>query len=142
MSSDTKNDVDFTNNQLEEEKGDNTPYKEEAISRNYSDDLISSNDKLWAAIGYPIPLFSVLALVMEDKKYDPFIRYHAVQSIVFNIFMWAVIVLLGIITLGIGSMCAPVLWLVTLWPAYDAYRGNLTELPVISAFINGRGWVS
>lgn len=142
MSSDTENDFDFTNNRFEEQEVDGTHFEEESISRNYPDDLISSNDKLWAAIGYPIPLFSVLALVMEDKKDDPFIRYHAVQSIVFNIFMWAVIVLLGIITLGIGSMCAPVLWLVTLWPAYDAYRGNLTELPVISAFINGRGWVS
>lgn len=142
MSSDTENDVDFTNTQLEEQEVDEKHFKEESISGNYPDELISSNDKLWAAIGYPIPLFSVLALVMEDKKDDPFIRYHAVQSIVFNIFMWAVIVLLGIITLGIGSMCAPVLWLVTLWPAYDAYRGNLTELPVISDFINGRGWVS
>jgi uncharacterized membrane protein len=142
MSSDNENDFDFTNNQLEEQEVDGKRFKEESISSNYPDELISSNDKLWAAIGYPIPLFSVLALVMEDKKDDPFIRYHAVQSIVFNIVMWAVIVLLGIITLGIGSMCAPVLWLITLWPAYDAYRGNLTELPVISAFINGRGWLS
>jgi hypothetical protein len=33
------------------------------------------------------------------------------------------------------------LWLVTLWPAYDSYQGNLTELPLIADFMKKQGWV-
>jgi len=101
----------------------------------------TSNDRLWAAFGYPIPLFAVVAMIMEDKKYIPFIRYHAIQAIVFGIVIWSAILIFGIVTLGFGSMCAPVVWLVSLWPAYDAYRGNYTEIPIITNFIRNRGWI-
>lgn len=101
----------------------------------------TSNDRLWAALGYPIPLFALVAIMLEDKKYIPFVRYHAIQALIFGIVLWSAILIFGILTLGIGSMCAPVIWLISLWPAYDAYRGNYTEIPVISNFIKNRGWV-
>jgi hypothetical protein len=30
--------------------------------------------------------------------------------------------------------------LVTLWPAYDSFQGNYTEIPVITNFLKGQGW--
>ena len=102
---------------------------------------ISSDDKLWAALGYPIPLISIIALLMEDKKDRPFIKFHAVQSIAFNVAIWAIILVLSVVTLGIGAVCAPVLWLVTLWPAFDSYGGKYTEIPVVTDFIKNQGWV-
>ena len=101
----------------------------------------TSDDKLWSALGYPIPIIALIAILMEDKKARPFIKYHAVQALVFNIVIWILIFVISVITLGIGSICAPVLWLVTLWPAYDSYRSNYTEIPVISNFIKNQGWV-
>ena len=98
---------------------------------------ITSDDKLWAALGYPIPLIAIIALLMEDKKERPFIRFHAIQSLAFNIVLWVVIVLLSIPTIG----CVSILWLITLWPAYDSYKGNYTEIPVITNFIKKQGWV-
>jgi uncharacterized membrane protein len=101
---------------------------------------VSSDDKLWAALGYPIPIISIIVLLMEEKKNIPFLRFHAVQSIALNIAIWVLIILLITVTLGLAGICAPVLWLVTLWPAYDSFKGNYTEIPVITNFIKGQGW--
>lgn len=101
---------------------------------------ITNDDKIWAAIGYPIPIIALIALLMEEKKARPFIKFHAVQSIAFNIVLWILIVVVSTVTLGFGAFCAPLLWLVTLWPAIDSYRGNYTEVPVITNFIRNQGW--
>lgn len=102
---------------------------------------VTSDDKLWAALGYPISIIAIIVLFMEEKKSRPFIKYHAVQSIVLNIAISAVAILLAVVTLGIGGICAPLLWFVTLWPAYESYNGGYTEIPVISNFIRNQGWV-
>ena len=102
---------------------------------------VTSDDKLWSALGYPIPLIAIIVLLMEEKKNRPFIKYHAVQSIAFNIALWILIFVISAVTLGFGAICAPLLWLITLWPAYDSYQGNYTELPVISNLIKNQGWV-
>ena len=101
---------------------------------------VSSDDKLWAALGYPIPLISLIVLLMEEKKNIPFLRFHAVQSIALNIAIWVLIVILVFVTFGLGSIRAPLVWLVTLWPAYDSFQGNYTEIPVITNFIKNQGW--
>ena len=102
---------------------------------------ITNDDKLWAALGYPIPLLPIIVLLMEEKKDRPFLKFHAVQSLVFNVALWIIIFVLSAVTLGIGALCAPVLWLVTLWPAYEAYQAKYLELPVITNFIKNQGWV-
>lgn len=102
---------------------------------------VTSDDKLWAAIGYPIPIVPIIVLLMEEKKNRPFIRYHAVQSLLLNVALWAVYLVITVVTFGIASLCAPLVWLVTLWPAYEAYNGKLTELPVISKLMKNQGWV-
>ena len=102
---------------------------------------VTSDDKLWSALGYPIPLILIIVLLKKEKKNRPFIKYHAVQSIAFNIALWILIFVISAVTLGFGAICAPLLWLITLWPAYDSYQGNYTELPVISNLIKNQGWV-
>jgi uncharacterized membrane protein len=102
---------------------------------------ITSDDKLWAALGYPIPIIAIIVLLMEEKKNRPFIKFHAVQSLAFNVVLWVLIILVGAITLGFGAICAPFLWLVSFWPAYEAYQGKYLELPVITNFIKNQHWV-
>lgn len=99
---------------------------------------VTSDDKLWSALGYPIPLIAIIVLLMEDKKSRPFIKFHAVQSII----LWVVLtVLMFVLTITVvGAICAPFLWFVCLWPAYDSYKGNLTEIPVITKFMKNQGW--
>ena len=100
---------------------------------------VTSDDKLWAALGYPIPLIALIVLFMEDKKARPFIKYHAVQSLA----LWVVYVVVSII-LGItviGGICVPFLWLVFLWWAYQSYQGQMFEIPVVTNFLKGQGWI-
>jgi len=99
---------------------------------------VTSDDKLWSALGYVIPLIAIIVLLMEEKKARAFIKFHAVQSII----LWVVLtVLMVVLTVTVvGALCAPFLWLVSLWPAYDSYKGNYTEIPVITKFMKNQGW--
>ncbi len=100
---------------------------------------VTSDDRLWAALGYPVALVALLALLMEEKKERPFIRYHAVQALALNVVLLVAMMLLTA-TL-VGALCAPLFWLVTFWPAYEAYNGRYTEIPVITDFIRKQNWV-
>ena len=101
---------------------------------------ITSDDKLWSAIGYPIPIMPIIVLLSEGKKDNPFLKYHAVQSLIFNVVIWALITVISIVTLGIGAICAPLLWLAVLWPAYGAWQGQYSEIPVVTNFMKGQNW--
>lgn len=102
---------------------------------------ITDNDKLMAALSYPIPIVAIVILVSETNKMRPFQKFHAVQALAFWVALTAVGIVLSIVTLGIGSLCFPVIWLVSLWPAYQAYQGQYMEMPVITDFIRNQGWV-
>jgi uncharacterized membrane protein len=102
----------------------------------------TSDDKLWAALSYVFaPLIGIIVLLMEDKKARPFIKFHAVQSIAVSIAFWIVVVIFTTVTLGFGGLCAPLLWLVFLYWAYKAYQGETFDIPVVTNFIKGQGWV-
>jgi uncharacterized membrane protein len=109
------------------------------MSEQFDSADITSDDKLWAALGYPIALIAIILLFMEDKKDRPFIRYHAIQSIALNIALLIPIIIL--VFTFVGACLSPLLWFVTFWPAYDSYQGNHTEIPVITNFLKKQGWV-
>ena len=102
---------------------------------------VTSDDKLWAALGYPIVIVAIIVLLMEDKKNRPFIKFHAVQSIAANVVFFVVATILATVTLGFGGLCAPLLWLVFFYWAYQAYQGQMFDIPVITNFIKGQNWV-
>lgn len=106
-----------------------------------TDSEITSDDKLWAALGYPITIIALIMLFVEGKKDRPFIKFHAVQSLALAVALFVISVVISVVTLGIGSVCVTVIWLVTLWPAIEAYNGKYLELPVIGPFIKKQGWV-
>jgi uncharacterized membrane protein len=101
---------------------------------------ITQDDKLWAALGYPIVPVAIIMLFLEEKKVRPFIKYHAIHGIAINILVWIVITILGITV--VGAICAPVIWLATLYPAYQAFTGVYWEIPYLTKFLKGQGWVS
>lgn len=103
---------------------------------------ITENDKLMAALSYPIPiLLSIFILISDTNKARPFQKFHAVQSLAFWVVLTVIAIVLSIVTLGIGALCFPILWLISLWPAYKAYKGEYMVLPVITDFIRKQGWV-
>jgi uncharacterized membrane protein len=113
---------------------------------------ITSDDKLWAALGYPIFIIALIMLFVEEKKNRPFIKFHAVQALALNVGVIIVEIILGIlsaalaaVTFGIGGVIgciAPLVWLLLIWPAILAYQGKYFEIPVITKFIRDQHWVS
>ncbi len=101
----------------------------------------TSDDKLWAALGYPIPIIAIIVLFMEDKKNRPFIKYHAIQSIALWIVYAVLGTLLSIVTFGFGAICVGIIWLAFLYLAYLAYQGQLFQVPVVTNFLKNQGWV-
>ena len=93
---------------------------------------ITSDDKLWAALGYAIPIIAIVVLFMEDKKNRPYIKFNAVQSLVASV----VLTILSTVTCGFGS----ILFLILFWWAYQAYMGQDVRIPMISDFIRNQGW--
>jgi uncharacterized membrane protein len=95
---------------------------------------ITSDDKLWAALSYIFsPIVPIILLLIEDKKNRPFIRYHAVQSLVLGILL----IVIMVFTFG----CGGIIWLVMLYWAYKAYQGTMIEVPVLTNFIKDQKWV-
>jgi uncharacterized membrane protein len=100
---------------------------------------ITSDDRLWAALSWiPIsplwPIFSIVVLLLEDKKDRVFIRYNAILSLVLGL----VLIPLSIVTCG----CAALIYFVFFYWAYLAYQGETVEIPWVSNFIRNQGWVS
>ena len=102
---------------------------------------ITSDDKLWAALGYPIFIIALIMLFVEGKKDRPFIKFHAVQSLALNLVAWVVTIILSVVTLGIGAICAPIVFLLLIWPAVLAYQGKYFEVPVVTKFLRDQHWV-
>jgi uncharacterized membrane protein len=107
-----------------------------------TDSSITSDDKLWAALGYPIFVIALIMLFVEGKKDRPFIKFHAVQSLALNVVAWVVTIILSVITLGIGAVCAPIVFLLLIWPAVLAFQGKYFEVPVVTKFLRDQHWVA
>jgi len=100
---------------------------------------ITSDDRLWAALSWiPIsplwPIFSIVVLLLEDKKDRAFIRYNAILSLVLGL----VLIPLSIVTCG----CAAVIYFVFFYWAYLAYQGETVEILWVSDFIRNQGWAA
>jgi uncharacterized membrane protein len=102
---------------------------------------VTDNDKLLAALSYPVPIVALVILLSETNKARPFQKYHAVQALAFWVVLTVVGIVLSIVTFGVFTLCLPVLWLVSLWPAYESYQGKYMQMPVITDFIRKQGWV-
>jgi uncharacterized membrane protein len=100
------------------------------------DESISSDDKLWALLGYILsPLVPIILLLMEDKKSRPFIKYHAVQALALG----AVEVVL--IFLAVGFCISPLLFIYAVYCGIKAYQGEYVKIPVITDLVRNQGWV-
>ncbi len=100
---------------------------------------IDSNDKLWAALSYPIGIIALVILLVESMKERPFQKYHAVQALAVNIILVILSIVLG---WTVVLTCVPVLlWFVTLYWAYKAYQGEYFEIPGLTPFLKGQGWL-
>jgi hypothetical protein len=96
---------------------------------------LTSDDRLWALLGWLFWPVAVVMLLMDDKKTRPFIKYNAVLSLAFAVPLYV----LGTITVGclfiLGGIYAIVLGI-------QSYQGKWVTVPFLSDFIKKQGWVA
>lgn len=88
----------------------------------------TSDDKLWGLVAHAsvfvLPWFGAIIMFLLFKDKAPFVRYHAIQSLVFQI----AATIIGGVTCGFGF----ILFLLPLWGAYKAYQGEWEGYPLIA----------
>jgi uncharacterized membrane protein len=97
---------------------------------------INDQDRLMAAISYPLGIVAIIILLVEDMKKRPFQKYHAVQALAVNI-----VVLILAILLSWTCIIPFLLWIPLLYWAYKAYQGEYFEIPALTNFLRGQGWL-
>jgi uncharacterized membrane protein len=113
---------------------------------------ITSDDKLWAALGYPIGIIALIMLFIEGKKDRPFIKFHAVQALALTVALIVIEIVVNILDavlshlhLGICGLVGcflPILWLLLFWPGILAYQGKYFNIPLLTNFLRGQHWIA
>lgn len=112
----------------------------------------SSNDRLLAALGYPIWIVALIAVFMEGPKDRPFTRYHAIQALGFNVAAIVFYVVVGVFSICVTQVAwilGCITWmlffvpfLAALYFAYLAYsKAEYFEIPVITDLMQQQGWL-
>ena len=100
---------------------------------------ITPNDRLMAALSYPIPILAVVILLVQEMKARAFQKYHAIQALAFAIVLGVALgivrAILGLLKVGACGGFLSFLWLSTLYWAYLAYQGQYFEIPVLTQFL-------
>ena len=103
---------------------------------------VSEDDRTWGMLSWlPIigGLIALYVLLVEEQRSRPFRKFHAVNSLLFNV---AVGILLTVLSLTLIGLCLlPLPWLYQAYMAYEAYQGKWTEVPGLTAFARGQGWI-
>jgi uncharacterized membrane protein len=100
----------------------------------------NSNDRLLAALTYPVPIVGVVILLVESMKNNVALKPHAVQSIALAVALGIALTLLSLIPV-VGCV-TPLIWLgVTIYYGLQAYNGKPVNIPVVSDFCRGQKWI-
>jgi len=100
---------------------------------------VTQDDKLWALLSWLIWPVALIALLMEDKKSRPFIRYNAVQSLALAVVSW---VLSGVLSFIVIGCVIGVAWLVyVIILAIQSYQGQWVTIPFLTDFCKKQGWI-
>ena len=101
---------------------------------------ITDDDKLWALLSWITGVVAIVALLMEDKKDRPFVKYNAVMSLVVVAVITILVAIISAVTCGIGA----VLVLAYIYPIYlgiKAFQGEWVEVPYVTDFCKKQGWI-
>jgi len=100
---------------------------------------VTDDDKLWALLSWLFWPIAIIVLLMEDKKQRPFIKYHAVQSLVLGVIAG---ILTGVLSFIIVGCFVGFAWLVyVIYLAIKAYQGEWVTVPFLTDFCKNQGWI-
>jgi uncharacterized membrane protein len=96
---------------------------------------IGDDEKMWGALSQLIPIIGLaVVFVLDEQKNKPYVRYHAVTSVMVTILG----TIITVVSCGLGGT----LWaLGTLFLAWKAYEGEVIEVPWVSQFLLDKGYL-
>ena len=94
---------------------------------------VTQDDKLWALLSYIFPLIALIALLLEEKKDRPFVRYHAVHALVL-----AVVIIITSFTVCGWAL----VWIYSIYLGVKAYGGEWVTIPWVTDFARDQGWIT
>ena len=102
---------------------------------------LTSEDKLWAMLGY-MPfvgwIIAIVALIMEDKRARPFIKFHSIQSLILGVLNGVISGALSVVIIGACTGVAIMIYMIYL--GIKAYQGETVSVPFLTDFIKNQGW--
>lgn len=100
---------------------------------------VTDDDKLWAGLSLALPIIALIAMLMEDKRARPFIKYAAVQSLI----VAAVSLVLAIIPVVncVTGFISLGLFIYMIYLGFQAYGGSWVVIPFVTDFAKGQGWI-
>ncbi len=104
----------------------------------------NDNDRMMVLLAYILsPLMPIVILLVESMKTRPYQKYHAVQALGLGIVVWVATIIFSIVTLGFGSCCAPLVWILFIYYGIVAYQGTGTyfEVPMLTKFMKQQKWL-
>lgn len=122
------------------------------VTPTYADATPTANDRMLAAIGYPIGLVALIVLFLDGPKDRPYTRYHAIQALGANALALIAYFAIGIVFFVATSVVwflACVLWIFFFVPflgllyyGYLAYtKSQYFDIPVLSDLMKQQGWL-
>ena len=100
---------------------------------------ITDEDKLWALLSWIIWIIAIVALLMEDKKARPFIKYNAVMSLVVGAIGTIISGVLSPV-FGIGCVVALAYFVYVIYLGVQSYQGKWVTVPWLTEFVKNQGW--
>ncbi|MGC9397687.1 MAG: DUF4870 domain-containing protein [Anaerolineae bacterium] len=101
---------------------------------------ITDDDKLWALLSWIFaPLIPIIVLLLEDKKNRPFIKYNAMQALIFSVIGYVLSSVLSFVVVGCFIAVAVLVYQIYL--GIQAYNGNWVTVPVVTDFAKNQGWI-
>jgi len=102
---------------------------------------VTDDDRLWALLCWIFtPILPFIVMLLEDKKARPYIKYHAVQSLIVGVVNIVASTLLSPL-LGLGCFLGLGLFVYQIYLAVQAYNGEWVEIPVVTDFAKGQNWL-
>ncbi len=95
----------------------------------------SDTSKLLAALGYVFWIPALIAILIDPYKEEKFVKFHAIQALVFGVALYAIAAVLS--TVLIGCLIYPIGFIYQIYLAVKAFGGHYVEIPVIYGFIKG-----
>ena len=109
----------------------------------------SDTSKLLAALGYPIWIVSLIAILIDPYKDEKYVKFHGIQALGFAVaivVLWIAFTIISIVLAFIpyvGNIISSLLWFVLsigalvvaiMW-AIKAYNGEYAEMPFVYGIV-------